>query len=113
MNSYLWIQLEESVAKKLEKDEDLLENIYYEYKDNGKTMREYHVDSYENVYSLPLILSVRRNPQLRPTIIIGQDESVLKQYSFGRRCSFGPNGEAELIPKTDGYSQMVSAFVSR
>ena len=31
LNSYLWIQLEESVAKKLEKDEDLLENIYYEY----------------------------------------------------------------------------------
>jgi len=53
------------------------------------------------------------NPQLRPIIIIGQDESVFKQYSFGRRCWFGPNGEAELIPKTDGYSQMVSAFVSR
>ena len=33
--SYLWIQLEESVAKKLEKEEVLLENIYYEYKDNG------------------------------------------------------------------------------
>ena len=77
-------------------------------------MREYHVDSFETFSTYPLALSVQRNPQLRPIIIIiGQDESVFKQYSFGRQCWFGPNGEAELIPKIDRYSQMVSAFVSR
>ncbi len=106
--------MSEDDAKILEKEEELLQNIYYEYEDkDGKNMREYHVDSYEKFSSYPLTLSVRRNPQLRPIIIIGQDESVFKQYSFGRRCWFGPNGEAKLIPKTDGYSQMVSAFVLR
>ena len=111
--TYVWVQLEESVANIFEKEENLLENMYFEYKENDKIMREYHVDSHEKFSNLQLTLSVRRNPQLRPIIIVGQDESVFKQYSFGRRCWFGPNGEAELIPKTDGYSQMVSAFVSR
>ena len=46
-------------------------------------------------------------------IICGQDEAVFKQYSFGHQYWFGPNVKAGLIPKTDGYSQMVSAFVSR
>ena len=50
---------------------------------------------------------------MRPTIIIGQDESVFKQYSFGQRTWFGPNGKTELFPKNKGYSQMISAFVSR
>ena len=40
-------------------------------------MREYHVESLELFSSHPLTLSVWRNPQLRPIIIIGQDESVL------------------------------------
>ena len=83
--SYLWVQLSEDDAKILEKEEELLQNIYYKYEDkDGKNMREYHVDSYEKFSSYPLTLSVRRNPQLRPIIIIGQDESVFKQYSFGR-----------------------------
>ena len=46
-------------------------------------------------------------------MIIGQDESVFKQYSFGRKCWVGPGGETQLLPKSDGYSKMVSGFVSR
>ncbi len=44
--------------------------------------------------------------------MIGQDESVFKQYSFNRKCWFGPGGETKLLPKSDGYSKMVSAFIS-
>ena len=77
-------------------------------------MREYHVDSFEKIDNCKLILSAWCNPQLRSIIIIiGQDESVFKQYSFGQQCWFVPNGEAELILKTDSCSQIVSAFVLR
>ena len=44
---------------------------------------------HKDFYDYPPTLSVRRQSQLRPTIIIGQDESVFKQYSFGQRCWFG------------------------
>ena len=97
-------QLSKDDAKTLEKEEDLIENVYYKYKDtNGNSMREYHVDSFETFSSYPLTLSVWRNPQLRPIIIIGQDESVFKQHSFGRQCWFGHSGEAKrnLIRQTD------------
>ena len=46
-------------------------------------------------------------------MVIGQVESVFKQYSFGSKCWIGPDGEMKLLPKSDGYSRMVSAFVSR
>ena len=46
-------------------------------------------------------------------MMVGQDESVFKQYSFGRKCWVVPGGETQLLPKSDGYSQMVSGFVSR
>ena len=46
-------------------------------------------------------------------MMIGQDEFVFKQYSFGHKCWLGPGGETQLLPKSDGYSKMVSGFVSR
>ena len=44
--------------QKLEKEENLLENLYYKFKEIDNTMREYHVDSYEKFSSFPLTLSV-------------------------------------------------------
>ena len=89
--------------------------IYHEFvNDENKKVREYHIDTHKKLNESPLTLSVqRRASQLRPTIIIGQDESVFKQYSFSQRCWFSPNGETKLLPKNEGYSQMISAFVSR
>ena len=79
------------MAKKMEKNDGLLE-IYHEFSnEQNEKMREYHVDIHENFCNLPLTLSVRRSTtQLRPTIIIGQDESVFKQHSFGRQCIVTP-----------------------
>ena len=42
----------------------------------------------------------------------GQDETVFKQYSFGRKCWRGADGKTQHLPKSDGYSRMVSGFVS-
>ncbi len=83
LNMYRWVHLKENIAKKLEKEEQLM-GIYHEFvNDENKKVREYHIDVHEKLNDFPLTLSVRRPAsQLRPTIIIGQDESVFKQYSF-------------------------------
>ena len=78
-------------------------------------MREYHIDTHptfndENKYQKKISI---RSQATRPLMMIGQDESVFKQYSFGRKCWVGPGGETQLLPKSDGYSKMVSGFVSR
>ena len=79
-------------------------------------MREYHVDTHaifcdDNKNKRNLL--IRQNPSTRPMIMVGQDESVFKQYLFGHKCWVGPGGETQLLPKSDGYSKMVSGFVSR
>ena len=74
-------------------------------------MREYHVDTHQSFRNRKLEKSFR-STSTRPLMMIGQDESVFKQYSFSRKCWFGPGGETKLLPKSDGYSKMVSAFIS-
>ncbi len=58
-------------------------------------------------------VSTRKPRNIRPTILLGQDESVFKQYSFSSKTWTGPTGENTLLPKSDGYSKMVSAYMSR
>jgi len=82
-------------------------------KKNNETMREYHIDTYHKFRCMTPTMSVRCPPNSRPVMIVGQDESCFKQYSFSKRCWVGPGGEMKLLPKTDGYTQMVSAFCSR
>ncbi len=117
-NTYQWVHLEESEAIDLEKDEDmnLLENTFIKFEENDKKMREYHVDTHPifmtNKYEKKL--SIRRHPTLtRPLMMIGQDETVFKQYSLSQKCWVGPDGETQLLLKSDGYSRMISGFVSR
>ena len=85
-------------------------------KKNEKKMREYHVDTHECFSAASKYeknLSIQQNPSTRPIMMVGQDKSVFKQYSFGHKCWVGPGGETQLLPKSDGYSQMVSGFISR
>ena len=58
-------------------------------------------------------MSVWYHSTEKQLFIIGQDESCFKQYSFSKRYRIGPGGEMKLLLKTDGFTQMVSAFVSR
>ena len=82
-------------------------------------MREYHIDSHpvlmEYVRNLTMRgdVSVRKSYMDRPVIIIGQDKCVIKQYSFSSKAWHGKNEEKKLLPKSDGYSLMISAFCSR
>ena len=117
-NTYRWVHLDEDTAIKLENSEEekLLENTSIPFIHNNQKMREYHVDTHPafatDMYEKKL--SIRRDPTLtRPLMMIGQDETVFKQYSFSRKCWVGADGETQLLPKSDGYSRMISAFVSR
>jgi len=58
-------------------------------------------------------LSVFKPPGSKPLIGFGQDESILKQYAFTTKAWTAPDGTRGLIPKDEGTSVMISAFVSR
>ena len=45
-------------------------------------------------------------------MILGQDETVFKQYSFYHKYLVRSGGETQLLPKNNGYSRMISGFVS-
>jgi len=82
--------LSEDEAIKLEemKEDKLLENTFIEYEENNENMREYHVDTHPIFMSdqYEKNISTRRDPALtRPLMMIGQDETVFKQYSFSRK----------------------------
>ena len=113
--SHRWVHLTEQQAVAMEnrEEENLLQHIYYEFEEDNIKYREYHMDSHIDFLRMEKKLSVRHDDQCKPLIIIGQDESVFKQHLYGRKCWHGPNGEQPLLPKSDGYSQMVSAFASR
>ena len=90
----------------------MLENIYDEFEVNNIQMRQYHIDTDPIFSNLVHKLSIY-NTHPKPLMIIGQDKSALKQYNFGSECWMGEHGEMKLLPKSVGYSRMVSVFVSR
>ena len=90
-NTYRWVHLKEEDAIELERDNNnkLLENTFVEFTNDNQKMREYHVDTHPIFMTAKYEkkLSVSRNTNLtRPLMIIGQDETVFKQYSFSRKC---------------------------
>ena len=59
-------------------------------------------------------MSIKEDPSFtRPLMVIGQVETVLKQYSFSQKCWLGPGRETEFLPQSNGYSIMKAGFVSR
>ena len=74
-------------------------------------MREYHFDSYLFLSTIIHQLSIWMTIS-RPLIILGQDESIFKQYSLSWQYWFGPCGDTKLLLKNDRYGQMISTFIS-
>ena len=90
------------------------------FKSKTKTMYEFHVDDAECLQAMTNEKYVfggqtRKflNPSQKPVVIFGQDECIFQQYLFRKKQWVGPNGERALLPKSDGYGIMVSAFQSR
>ena len=46
-------------------------------------------------------------------IILGQDESIYNQFSFGSKQWVGNTGKRAFLPKSDGAGAMISAFQFR
>lgn len=72
-------------------------------------MREYHVNSHSKFSSSTYKekLLIWRYPTLtRPLVMIGQDETIFKQYSSSQKCRVGPCGETQLLLKSNGYSRV-------
>ena len=119
--AYVWVHLTAEEATILENDQNInLAKAFHSYTgENGSEMREYHIDIHPHLYSFVRNkrmggdLSVRNKDGSRPVIIIGQDESIVKQYSFSSKSWQGAEGQRKLVPKSDGYSLMISAFCSR
>ena len=53
---------------------------------------------------------MRSNTNMKPIMIIGQDESVFRQYSLVTKQWVGAYGQRALLPKSEGDGIMISAF---
>ena len=76
---HLWVHISNDEAKRMEEERCLLHGICYRVDDS---MLEYHIDMHPEFQMMEPRLSVRMPPNTRPIIIVGQDETVLKQNSF-------------------------------
>jgi hypothetical protein len=55
-------------------------------------------------------LSVRKDPNKRPLITLGQDEAIMNQYVFASSTWHDSQGSAKIRPKSLGDGIMLSAF---
>lgn len=99
----------------------LMKISYHSYVRNGTPMQEYHVDSHLSFCNLVNPdkkqfggnLSVRKCSDTKPLLMIGQDETVVSQFSFSSSAWIGSNGASLLLPKSQGESLLCTAFASR
>ena len=118
---FRWIQVSLEELERLQALGKVAKGSGYKYTDEltGKAMVEYHVDTcrgfIDRMKEQTVFggnLSVRMNPDERPLISFGQDECIVKQYSFTNKSWTGPNREQALIPKDDGLGVVMSGFAS-
>ena len=70
----------------------------YHFFSEGVEYVEYHVDDHVDFQKacehLPYggNLSVRKDPNLKPLMILGQDEVIFKQFMFSNGCWVMPDG---------------------
>jgi hypothetical protein len=95
-------------AKRLKDEKKVAKNSGYEYTDRltSQKMVEFHVDTCKTFMQqmneetrFGGNLSVRMLPCQRPVIVMGQDECIVKQYSFTKKAWLGPEGEQPITPK--------------
>ena len=118
MCAYHWVQVPESTARYLSNEYGIID-AYHHFNKCGVEHREYHIDTHPILFQFVRKkemggdLSVRKEKKEKPIIFIGQDETVFKQFSYSKKAWHAPTGQTQLLPKSDGYSRMISAYVSR
>jgi hypothetical protein len=114
-----WIQLPVRDLPDMERSAEGIRGGYH-YIVNGEDMVECHVDDNEDFMErgnqatcFGGWLSVRRDVTLKPMMIWGQDECAFQQHRYSPKQWVGPDGTRAILPKSDGYLMMISAFQSR
>ena len=107
----------------LEEEKLLMKDIWaFQFQQDGKTFREYHVDCHPLFLERYVIdekkqfcgnLSCHFPEGSLPTIIIGNDKCVFKENTFSAKAWHGSEGQSVLHPKDDGHGLMISAYVSQ
>ena len=116
---FRWISITAQERSKMIEDDMLDTKSGYKYTHNGTAMFEYHVDDHiifqERCSRLPYggNLSIRKDPNVKPLMILGQDECIFKQFIFSKGYWLLPDGTKQLVPKDEGQGVMLSSFVSR
>ena len=119
LRCYRWYSIPKTKKNEMVQNGDLLDELGYEYEKDGINMVEYHVDDHvsfqETCSSLPYggNLSIRKDPNLKPLMINGQDEVIFRQNTFTGSSWTLPDGTKQLLPKDDGQGLMLSSFCSR
>ena len=97
----------------------IYKDLGYHYFQIIKEYVKFHVDDHIDFQSqcdhLPYggNLSVRKDPQSKPIIILGQDEAIFtKQFVFSRGCWVMEDDSKQMMPKDEGQGEMISSFVS-
>ncbi len=125
-----WVQVTECevdywVEKKFIHPKHKEAGYQYVGEDGTTIMYEFHVDTCEYIYDTFAgpsgqfkyggFPSVRREDKTRnPLMVWGQDESIFHQYMIKEKhWVHGPSGKRPILPKSQGATLMVSAFVSR
>ena len=91
----------------------MLENVSHKLKKDGIKFCEYHKNTHSVFANFSPKIPILCEEAVRPLILIRQDESCFKQYRFSQKYWTRPSGEMKLLPKSDEYTWMVSAFVSK
>ena len=114
-----WIQLRVRDLPEMQLSVDSIRGGYH-YNVEGEAMVECHVDDNGIFMERANVatpfggwLSVRRDSALKPLMIWGQDECAFQQHRYSPKQWVGPDGTRAILPKSDGYLMMVSAFQSR
>ena len=121
---YRWVQLTDENIENIMKDyEDFPKNACYDYVDTTSNlqMHEYHIDTHpclNNYIATDNLkyggnLSVRKDDNEKPLMLIGQDESTYHQFTFSKKQWKGPQGHHMIQPKGEGEMLMVSGYQSR
>lgn len=93
IKSYRWVQISEKNAMEIEDTEGSLGSAHITFNRLGEEFREYHVDTHPCLFQYvknkdmggDLSVQLKKGKGKRPLILIDQDESVFKQYSFTKK----------------------------
>ena len=122
--TYRWVQFSKVEFGALKEQKKVPINLHpkhtYNCNDSNIEMVEFHVDDADyfheycnEKYIYGGNLSVRKDNNKKPILLVGQDECIYYEYARSKKQWVSSEGKRALLPKTTGNSIMISAFQCR